>query len=91
MNIDTIIQCVVAIAPAVVSILTVISTMIVSIKKIKNSSQETVNEVKSQNEINEELKEQLVAVTTENAELKKEIRKCMNKMNHVAETKDVKR
>ena len=91
MNIDMIIQCVVTIAPAVVSILTVISTMIVSIKKIKNSSQETVNEVKSQNEINEELKEQLVAVTTENAELKREVRKCMNKMNHVAETKNVKK
>ena len=91
MNIDTIINYVITIAPAVVSILTVISTMIVSIKKIKHSSEETVNEVKSQNEINEELKEQLVAVTTENAELKREVRKCINKMNHVAEKKKTKK
>ena len=91
MNIDTIINYVITIAPAVVSILTVISTMIVSIKKIKNNSDATVKEVKSQNEINEELKAQLVAVTTENAELKREVRKCINKMNHVAETKNVKK
>ena len=91
MNIDTIIQCVVTIAPAVVSILTVISTMIVSIKKIKYNSDATVKDVKSQNEINEELKAQLVAVTTENAELKREVRKCLNKINHVAETKNVKK
>lgn len=91
MDIDTITQYILTIAPAVVSILTVISTMVVSIKKIKSNSDETVKEVKAQNEINRELREQLVAVTTENADLKREMKKCISKMNHVAEVKNVKK
>ena len=71
MDIDLITQYIMTIAPALVSILTVISTMVVSIKKIRSDSSATVSEVKMQSKINSELKEQLTALSAENAELKK--------------------
>ena len=61
MDIDLITQYIMTIAPALVSILTVISTMVVSIKKIRSDSSATVSEVKMQSKINSELKEQLTA------------------------------
>ena len=89
MDIDLITQYIMTIAPALVSILTVISTMVVSIKKIRSDSCATVSEVKMQSKINSELKEQLTALSAENAELKKEIKSCMNQMSQVAEVQHV--
>ena len=89
MDIDLITQYIMTIAPALVSILTVISTMVVSIKKIRSDSSATVSEVKMQSKINCELKEQLTALSAENAELKKEIKSCMNQMSQVAEVQHV--
>lgn len=75
-NIQMIIDLILQWGPAVVSIITMICTVIVAIKKVSSSNDTNLKETrKLENKIN--------SVLDENAELKKTLRKITNKIYHV--------
>lgn len=85
MELDAITQAILVYGPAVVSIITMICTVIISIKKVASTSKASINEVKEMKKANNSLKEDMGALIQENTELKEELHKCINMMNHVAE------
>lgn len=84
MELDSITQAILLYGPAVVSIVTMICTVIISIKKVASTTKSSLDEVKEINKANKELKEDMAAVMQENAQLKESIDECMNRMNNVA-------
>lgn len=85
MELDSITQAILLYGPAVVSIVTMICTVIISIKKVASTTKNSLDEVKQINKANASLKEDVSALMQENAELKEDLRECINKMNNVAE------
>ena len=82
---DTITQAILLYGPAVVSIVSMICTVVVSIKKVASTTKSSLDEVKEINKSNQALKEELNVVIPVNAELKESLRKCINKMDNIAE------
>ena len=66
-GIDVVTSYLLAPTPAVTALMGIIAAVVVGIKKIKNSNEETVEKV---TEYEKELKKQLVEVQAENIELK---------------------
>lgn len=62
--------------PSVVSIITMISTVIVAIKKVQNANDVNLKETKK-------LQYDLHSVITENSELKRDIRKMVQEIHHI--------
>lgn len=67
--------------PAVVSIITMICTVIVAIKKVSNSNDANLKEIRR-------LENKMNQVLEENAELKKSIRKITHKIYHIKDTEE---
>lgn len=84
-TLDAITQAILTYGPAVVSIVTMVCTVIISIKKVASTTKDSLAEVKEIKKTNEELKSDMGALIQENAELKKELRKCVNRFDHIAE------
>ena len=87
-ELDAITQAILTYGPAVVSIITMICTVVISIKRVASTTKNSLDEVKSMRKTNDSLKEDIGALIQENAELKNELHKCINKMNHVHEADD---
>lgn len=87
-TLDTITQIILSYAPSIVAIITMICTVITSVKKISSTTKSSLDEVKIIKEDNEQLKAQMAAVLQENMMLKETIDSCINKLNHVAEVDD---
>lgn len=88
MELDVITQTVLLYAPAIVSIITMICTVIVSIKKVASSSEASVKEVKEMRAKNNELAQDMSALIQENTELKEVIKHVVNRLDHIAEVDD---
>lgn len=80
-NIQMIIDLILQWGPAVVSIITMICTVIVAIKKVSNSNDTNLKETR-------QLEKKMGQVLEENAELKKTIRKIMHKIYHVKDKEE---
>lgn len=91
MELDPILQNVLAYAPALVSIITMICTVIAAVKKVKSTTDKTIVEMAQMNKDNKELKEYVGVLLQENAELKDSLQVCMNRLNNVAEVDDGKK
>lgn len=87
MEINQVYEIIIAAAPAITAIIGIIVSLIVGIKRIKQANTDTLEECHKQNaeviikvsqiaQNNEDLKR-------ENEELKRDLRKVMNKLNHV--------
>ena len=87
MEISEITALILSLAPAITSVIGVIVSIVVGIKRIKHDNTDTLNECRKQNaavvknvaqiaQNNEDLRR-------ENAELKRDLRKVMAKLNHV--------
>lgn len=87
MEISEITALIMSLAPTITAVIGVIVTIIVGIKRIKQANTDTLSECRKQNadviknvaqiaQNNEKLRQ-------ENAELKRDLRKVMNKLNHV--------
>lgn len=84
-TLDIITQAILSYAPSIVSIITMICTVIVSIKKVTSATSNSLKEVRVIKKDNEDIKVELAAVLNENAVLKEQLEKCLNRMNNVAE------
>lgn len=66
--------------PSIVSIITMICTVIVAIKKVNNSNSSNLKET-------QKLRDETHQIMKENAELKKQLNKILNKVYHVKQEK----
>lgn len=82
-NLDAITQAILTYGPALVSIITMICTVIISIKRIAASTKDSLYEVRQINKSNEMLKEDINTLLQENAVLKEQLEECLNRMNNV--------
>ena len=84
---EQVMQYIIEFSPAITSVIGIIVALIVGIKKIKNSNDKTLDEVKTSNAkilaLYVEEKEKREEVQRENSELKRDLRKIMAKLNHV--------
>ena len=84
---EQVISYIIEFSPAITSVIGIIVALIVGIKKIKNSNDKTLDEVKTSNAkilaLYVEEKEKREEVQRENSELKRDLRKIMAKLNHV--------
>lgn len=89
MDLDIITQYIIGIAPAITSVIGIVVSLIVGIKKIKKANKNTIDMVEANNlalrETNLELKSQLDDIHKENIELKKEMTHLLKKVNNVYE------
>lgn len=87
MEISQVYEIILAAAPAITAVIGIIVSLVAGIKRIKQANRDTLEECRKQNasirenvaqiaQNNEELRQ-------ENAELKRDLRKVMNKLNHV--------
>lgn len=98
MEISEITAFIITLAPTISAVIGMIVTIVVGIKKIRSASDDTLNRVKQANlDTLEECRKQNAEViqnvaqiaqkndelTRENAELKRDMRKIMAKLNHV--------
>lgn len=87
MELDLITQYVLALAPAITSIISMVVALGVGIGQIRKANNLTVSEVKENNKAISErqssLEAQLSAVHRENAELKKNLNRVMKKLENV--------
>ena len=91
MELDIITQLILTLAPAITSIIGIVVSFVVGIKKIKKSNESTEKEVKEISDNDKFLRKQLTAVQKENAELKKQLEELIVRMKHlyfVEKTKD---
>lgn len=82
-NLDAITQAILTYGPALVSIITMICTVIISIKRIAASTKDSLDEVRQINKSNEMLKDDINTLLQENAVLKEQLEECLNRMNNV--------
>lgn len=84
---EQVMQYLIEFSPAITSVIGIIAALIVGIKKIKDSNNKTLDEVKTSNAkilaLYVEEKEKREEVQRENSELKRDLRKIMAKLNHV--------
>lgn len=71
--------------PSIVSIITMICTIIVAIKRVTSTTKDSVSEIKRASKVNNDLKNEIAELLHENAQLKDDLRSCMNKMNNITE------
>mgnify|MGYP003309781528 CR=1 FL=1 len=87
-NIETIINYIVSLAPTLAAILSMIATVIITIKKIKTNSQDVLESVHRQADSSISLSRQIANLAKENAELKKELTSVIKRINKVKEVED---
>ena len=87
MEISQITEFIIAAAPAITSVIGIIVALIAGIKRIKQDNRDTIEECRKQNAAVVENVAQIAQkndeLTRENAELKRDLRKVMAKLNHV--------
>lgn len=87
MEISEITALILSLAPAATAVIGVIVSLIVGIKRIKHDNTDTLNECRKQNasviENVAQIAQKNDELTRENAELKRDMRKIMAKLNHV--------
>ena len=87
MNLDAITQVIVTAAPAITAVITALVSLIVSIKKVKNTSEHTIKEVReSHRELrseNADLKKELRDMAKENNQLKRDLEEVLARMKHL--------
>lgn len=77
-TVNQIINYIIAWGPSVVSIITMICTVIVAIKKVGKSNDTNLQETRR-------LEAKMNSVLEENADLKKVLKKCMRKIHNIRE------
>lgn len=82
MNMEQVVNCILQWGPSVVSIITMICTVIVAVKKVTNVNDVNLKETKK-------LQHDVHLVTRENLELKRSIKKMIDEIHHIKE-RDVK-
>jgi len=87
-ELDAITQALLTYGPALVSIITMICTVIISIKRIAGATRDSLKEVRDINKSNEMLKEDIALLLQENAALKEQLEECLNRLNNVTVPKD---
>lgn len=87
MELEAWINLVIAIAPAIVSVISVVTAVLVGIKKVKSSVSETTTTSKKINKEVEGLKEVNSVLLKENAELKSNMETIIAKLDKVHVTK----
>ena len=80
-DIQMIIDLILQWGPAIVSIITMISTVIMTIKKVASSNDTNLNKLK-------EIETGMVNVLKENADLKKDLKKMTNKIYKIKATEE---
>lgn len=87
MEISAIQEIIIAAAPAITAVIGIIVSLIAGIKRIKQANIDTIEECRKQNAAVVENVAQIAQkndeLTRENAELKRDLRKVMAKLNHV--------
>jgi len=84
-GIDVVTSYILALTPAVTALMGIIAAVVVGIRKIKNSNEETVEKV---TEYEKELKKQLVEVQQENIELKQTLNLVLKQQAKVHSKKE---
>lgn len=87
-TLDSITQAILLYGPAVVSIITMICTVIISIKRVTTTTKSSLDEMRSVNKTNRELKNDISALIQENERLKDALERCLDRMNHVTPPDD---
>ena len=87
-TLDAITQAILTYGPAVVSVVSMVATVIVSIVKIGKATKSSLSETRSIREANDDLKTEMAALVQQNAELKKDLEHCLNRIDNVAEVDD---
>lgn len=87
MEISEITALILSLAPAVSAVIGIIVSLVVGIKRIKHDNRDTLEECRKQNasviENVAQIAQKNDELTRENAELKRDMRKIMAKLNHV--------
>ena len=87
MEISEITALILGLAPALTAVIGVIVSIVVGIKRIKHDNTDTLNECRKQNasviENVAQIAQKNDELTRENAELKRDLRRVMAKLNHV--------
>ena len=87
MEISEITALILSLAPAVSAVIGIIVSLVVGIKRIKHDNRDTLDECRKQNAAVVENVAQIAQkndeLTRENAELKRDMRKILAKLNHV--------
>jgi len=82
-GIDIITQYILAIVPAFTAVVGMVVTLGVGIGKIKKANQSTMDSIDNISKKSNSLESKLRDVSTENIELKRQLRKVMSKLEHV--------
>lgn len=87
MEISEITAYIISLAPTISAVIGIIVSLVVGIKRIKHDNRDTLDECRKQNAAVVENVAQIAQkndeLTRENAELKRDLRKVMSKLNHV--------
>jgi len=87
-TLDAITQAILTYGPAVVSVVSMVATIVVAIVKIGHATKDSLSEVRDIKSANDDLKVEMAALIQQNAELKKDLEHCLNRIDNVAEVDD---
>lgn len=85
LDIQTIVNYIVSLTPTITAIISMIATVFIAIRKIKTNSKDVMESVHRQADSSIQMARQVSNLTKENAELKRELRAVLNKVNKVME------
>lgn len=85
LDIQTIVNYIVSLTPTITAIISMIATVLIAIRKIKTNSNDVLESVHRQADSSIQMARQVSSLTKENAELKRELRAVLNRVNKVME------